>query len=216
MSVWISKKLWHFAGSAVLVLLLARAPAQAQSDAESAIAGLIWPIPTTIYTAKRVITMDAKNSSATAVAVHGERIVAVGSLASVKQALGSTEYSIDASFDGRIVMPGLIHQYLHPILGALPLAMPVIATESWVLPGKIWPAAASHKEYMSALWLEERGMQDPNETLFTWGYHQFFHGMVRRQELDAISASRPIVVWHRSCHDIVLKARRRDGSHWSG
>jgi hypothetical protein len=74
----------------------------------------------------------------------------------------------------------------------------VIAPEAWVLPGKTWPAATTHEKYMAALGAVEKGMRDPNEPLFTWGAHQFFHGVVCRKELDSISMTRPIVVWHRS------------------
>jgi len=82
--------------------------AYAQGDIEEAIAGLINPNITTIYNAKRIITMDDKNVSATAVAVTGDRIVAVGSLDSVKNALGTTPYSVDNTFGERYIMPGLI------------------------------------------------------------------------------------------------------------
>jgi len=197
----------QFASRAFLTVLLTSTStiaAHAQGDVESAIASLVNPTVTTVFTAKRVITMDAKSTSATAVAVRGDRIVAVGSLDSVKKALGSATYSLDTTFNGRVVMPGLIEQHLHPILGALTLSIPVIAPEPWVLPGKTWPAATNHEEYMAALRAVEKGMRDPNETLFTWGYHQYFHGIVRRQDLDSITTTRPIVVWHRSCHEMIF------------
>jgi predicted amidohydrolase YtcJ len=178
--------------------------AHAQGDVEEAIGGLISPKTTTIYVAKRVITMDDKNPSATAVAVSDDRIVAVGSLDSLKKALEGTRYSVDTTFDQRYIMPGLIDQHLHPILGALTLSTPVIAPEAWVLPGKTWPAATTHEEYMAALRAVEKGMKDPKEPLFTWGYLQFFHGMVRRKDLDSISLTRPIMVWHRSAHEVIL------------
>lgn len=44
-------------------------------------------------------------------------------------------------------------------------------------------------------------MTDPNEILMTWGYHHNFHGAISREILDQISATRPILVWHRSCHE---------------
>lgn len=39
--------------------------------------------------------MDANNPAATAVAVRGDRIIAVGSVDSVKKALGNQPYSMD-------------------------------------------------------------------------------------------------------------------------
>lgn len=201
------RNLWQVASRGFLTILFTAAvavTARAQSDVEEALAGSINPSTTTIYTTKRVITMDPKNASATAIAVRGDRIVAVGSLDSVKKALGDATYSVDTTFDGHVIMPGFIEQHLHPILGALTLAIPVIAPEPWVLPSKTWPAATNHDEYIAALRNIEQGIKDPNETLFTWGYHNYFHGVVRRQDLDAISSTRPIVVWHRSCHEMIL------------
>ncbi len=205
MQVWIrtKKSLLTFAVCLLLATSLTTL-AHAQGDVEEAIGGMVNPYSPTIFTAKRVITMDDKNSSATAVAVSGDRIVAVGSLGSVKKALGSAPYSVDTTFEQRFILPGLIDQHLHPILGALTLSIPVIAPEAWVLPGKAWPAATTHEEYMAALRAVENGMRDPNEPLFTWGYHQFFHGVVRRKDLDSISLTRPIMVWHRSAHEVVL------------
>ena len=72
--------------------------------------------------------MEADNPSATAVAVSGKRIVAVGSLDQVKAALGDRPYRVDDDLRRKIVLPGFIDQHLHPILGALTLAVEVIAT----------------------------------------------------------------------------------------
>ena len=56
--------------------------------------------------------LDDRNVSATAVAVTGDRIVAVGSLDSVKKAVGTTPYSVDNTFGERYIMPGLIDQMM--------------------------------------------------------------------------------------------------------
>ncbi|MCA9509602.1 MAG: amidohydrolase family protein, partial [Myxococcales bacterium] len=42
------------------------------------------------------------------------------------------------------------------------------------------------------------------EWLWTWGYHHLFHGELTRADLDAVSRTRPIVVWHRSFHEVRL------------
>jgi predicted amidohydrolase YtcJ len=44
-------------------------------------------------------------------------------------------------------------------------------------------------------------MVDPDEWLFTWGYHELWHGPLDRAILDSISSTRPIGVWQRSCHE---------------
>ena len=84
-------------------------------------------------------------------------------------------------------MPGLIDQHLHPILGAAALATEVIATEEWELPGRTVEAANSHDEYVIRLRSAERLLDDPDEWLFSWGYHALWYGEMSRQILDPIT-----------------------------
>ena len=147
--------------------------------------------------------MNDRQPIAEAVAVRDDRIVAVGRLDAVVAALGGEPYEIDASLSDRVILPGLIDQHLHPILGATTLATEVIATEDWVLPDRTFPAAHSHDEYVRRLRAAVARMSadDPDEWLFSWGYHQLWHGELSRQILDEISPTRPIGVWQRSCHE---------------
>jgi predicted amidohydrolase YtcJ len=85
---------------------------------------------TIVYTARHVITMDADVPDATAVAVRDGRIVAVGSLEDLRD-----RGVVDDTFAEAVLVPGLIDQHLHPILGATTLTTEVIAIEDWVLPG---------------------------------------------------------------------------------
>ena len=152
--------------------------------------------------------MASTQPSAETVAVENGRIVAVGSLAHVQAAIGDHPHVIDDIFADRVILPGLIDQHLHPILGATTLATEVIATEDWVLPDRTYPAANTHDEYVAALRSADRrtraeGAGD-DDWLFTWGYHQLWHGELSRQVLDSVSATRPIGVWQRSCHEFYL------------
>ena len=148
--------------------------------------------------------------TATAVAVDDGRIVAVGSLAEVKETLGAEPFHIDETFAQQVMLPGLIDQHLHPILGATTLATEVIATEDWVLPRRTFPAAHSHDEYVARLVAANGRMiaagEDDTEWLFSWGYHQQWHGTLSRQILDGISSTRPIGVWQRSCHEFYMNS----------
>lgn len=62
--------------------------------------------PVTVYTAKKIITMERAAPVAEAIAVEGGRIVAVGSLGQVKAALGGRTFSVDETFAGKVLMPG--------------------------------------------------------------------------------------------------------------
>ena len=82
----------------------------------------------------------------------------------------------------------------------------IIAIEDWVLPNKTFPAARNHADYLRRLKSAESSMTDPGELLLSWGYHQYFHGPLKQSELDEVSATRPIIIWHRSAHEFYLNS----------
>ena len=190
---------------AILVCLLTTSSVWSQGITLQDIVNSTKPLPeVTIYTAKEVITLDTDNPSANAIAVAGDRILAVGSLDELIAAAGDQPYSVDNTFSDKVVVPGLIAQHDHPLLTALTMESEIIAIEDWVLPSGVVPAAKNQDEYRKRLIAAEAKLKDPNEQLFTWGYHPSFHGSLTRTDLDKISKTRPIIVWYRSCHEFML------------
>ena len=121
------------------------------------------------------------------------------------RAAAGKPYVDDTSFDDQVMVPGFIAQHDHPLLAALTMTSEIIAIEDWVLPQGTSPAAKDHADYIEA----HRGRsaaQGPASRLLTWGYHQYFHGALKKLELDAIIAARPIIVWHRSAHEFYLNS----------
>lgn len=161
----------------------------------------------TIYVAREVVTLDPDKPSAGAVAVVGDRILAVGSLKDLKAAAGEQPYEVDETFADKVIVPGFIAQHDHPLLSGLTMTSEIIAIEDWVLPSGTVPAALSPEAYMQRLVAANAGLSDPGETLVTWGYHQLFHGNLTRADLDRVSSSRPIIVWHRSAHEFIVNTR---------
>ncbi|HEY9663930.1 MAG TPA: amidohydrolase family protein, partial [Allocoleopsis sp.] len=174
------------------------------SEDENAVEGL--EPAATVYVAQKVITMEADQPEATAVAVEGDRILAVGSLAEVTAALGKRPYTVDRTFETKAMMPGFVEHHVHPLLGVLTMVLEIIAIEDWNVPGKFSKAVQNQEEYVARLQeaLTRTKGTDPNATLFTWGYHHYFHGKIYRPQLDEISPDRPIVTWHRSAHEFIL------------
>nr|WP_210299878.1 amidohydrolase [Kaistia hirudinis] len=164
----------------------------------------------TVFLAAKIVTMEAANPVAEAVAIAGKRIVAVGSLDEVKAALGDRPYQLDETLKVRVVMPGFIDQHLHPVLGALTLAVVVIAPEDWVLPDKTFKAADSEADYRARLKAAEGSITNPSDWLISWGYQPLWHGPLNRSVLDGVSSSRPIAVWHRSCHELFFNTAALD------
>jgi len=70
------------------------------------------PVPETIYTGGNIYTLDPDRPRAEALAVAGDRIVAVGSNAAVLRRKAPTTAVIDLA--GRTVLPGLIDAHCHP------------------------------------------------------------------------------------------------------
>ncbi|HEY1428489.1 MAG TPA: hypothetical protein VGF18_02875, partial [Candidatus Tumulicola sp.] len=207
----------HCSGCAAILPLLARsaeqnlivatdlAPPGMRSPARSATPIEDAGAPTTVYVARTIVTL-AVEGRATAVAVRGATILAVGTLEAVTQSLEPGSFAVDRRYENDVIVPGLIEQHLHPLLGALSFASTIVAIEDWDVPERFSKAARDNAEYVARLQhaLSEFASAAPDETFFTWGYHHYFHGDVYRPQLDALSPERPVVVWHRSCHELIL------------
>jgi len=179
-------------------------PALADGSINETLETWLETTPATIFVAKKIITMERDNPTATAVAVAGDRIIAAGSLDEAKAALAARPFRIDETFADKVLTPGLIDQHLHPVLGALTLAIEVIAPEDWVLPGRTFEAAATPEAYRARLKAAEAQLSKPDEWLLSWGYQPLWHGKLSRADLNVMGKMRPIAVWHRSCHEFFL------------
>lgn len=200
------------AGIAILVVAMITAPHAGYSaeaslqDYACALGPCIDEPPTVIYPAREIITLDPDRPVVQAVAVRGARIVGVGSVADLEQAAGNREFVIDSQLADRVIVPGFIAQHDHPLLAGLTMNSAIIAIEDWVTPQGTSKAARNHEEYLERLAEANAKLADPEAVLLTWGYHQYFHGRLSKGQLDAISTTRPIIVWHRSAHEFYLNS----------
>lgn len=199
------------AGLAGLVLTC---PVHADSPSLQDLGKALQASPTvTIYRAKEVVTLDPDRPTAAAVAVVGDRILGTGTVEELKKAIGEQPSTVDDRFADWVIVPGFVAQHDHPLLAALTMTTEIIAIEDWVLPSGVRPAAKNREDYLKKLAEANQRLTKPDEVLVTWGYHQYFHGALTKADLDAISATRPIIVWHRSAHEFYLNsaAARRYG-----
>ena len=160
----------------------------------------------TVFTAKEFVTLDPARPSAQAIAVVNGRILWTGSLDEVKAVLGSQLYTIDSSFEDRVVVPGFVAQHDHPVLAALTMSSEILSIEDWVLPSGTVPAVKDKADFMARLTKAVDAYRDDGRALLTWGYHPAFFGPLTRTELDGISATKPIIVWCRSCHEMIFNS----------
>lgn len=155
----------------------------------------------TVYTARRIHTMDPSLPEATAIAVREGRIVEVGTLDSLRPWLDVHEHEVVDCFTDAVVLPGLIDPHVHPAMMAMLMATEWVTPEAWELPGRQVPAVIGRDAYLAQL-VKLEAAHPPQEPFITFGWHRQFHGEIVRSDLEAISDTRPVVVWGRSFHEL--------------
>ena len=160
----------------------------------------------TVFTAKKIITMTESMPTAEAVAVADGKIVSVGTLESLKPWLAQYPHEIDDTFAGKIIMPGLIDPHVHPSLPAVLTQFPFLAPDDWYLPTGEFPGAMTPSAYEASL--KKLVAAHPNWEIpfIVWGYHQLWHGIIRRDALDAWFPDKPVILWHRSFHELIANS----------
>ena len=205
--------LWRWRAPKVIALLsiassmLVAAAARAEEATLQDIAKAMQALPQiVIYQAREIVTLDPEKPTVQAVAVVGDRILAAGTLDELKAAAGKQPYTVNKTFADKVIVPGFIAQHEHPLLAALTMKSEIISIEDWVLPDATYEAARNRSDYLKRLADANAELKAPDEPLVSWGYHHFFHGKLKKADLDAISKTRPIIVWHRSAHEFYLNA----------
>jgi predicted amidohydrolase YtcJ len=160
----------------------------------------------TVYTAREIVTLDPAIRAAEAVAIVGGRILWVGSRDETIAILGDQPYEVDTTFADHVIVPGFVAQHDHPVLAPLTMSSEILSIEDWVLPSRTVPAVKDKQDFIDRLTAAVAAQTDPDAPVLTWGYHPAFYGALSRAELDAISGTRPILVWGRSCHEFFLNS----------
>ncbi|MDI9676615.1 amidohydrolase [Burkholderia cenocepacia] len=158
--------------------------------------------PVTIFTARRILTMNPAQPSATHVAVRDGRILAVGDAADA--AAWHTRFGACAADDtlrDKVLMPGLVEGHCHLMEGAMWDAVYVGYYDRRGPDGTLWPGLRSLDAVLDRLMEAERAITDDGP-LLAWGFDPIFFGAARLtvRELDRVSAARPIAILHASVH----------------
>lgn len=158
----------------------------------------------TVYTARKIHTMEPSQPDGTAIAVRDGTILEVGSLESLKPWLDRYSHHVDTSFADKIILPGFIDPHLHPSMASVILPMQFITALEWKLPWGTSPAIGSRAAYLESL--ASFASTPDDRPFFTWGYHRDWHGEITRNDIDAICPDRPVVIWHRSFHEVIMNS----------
>ncbi|KVC38183.1 amidohydrolase [Burkholderia pseudomultivorans] len=158
--------------------------------------------PVTIFTARRILTMNPAQPAATHVAVRDGRILAVGDAADA--AAWRAQHGACATDDtlrDKVLMPGLVEAHCHLMEGAMWDAVYVGYYDRRGPDGTLWPGLRSLDAVLDRLAAAERAMTDDGP-LLAWGFDPIFFGTARLtvRELDRVSARRPIAILHASVH----------------
>ncbi len=158
----------------------------------------------TIYTARRIHTMSRSNPEAQAVAVRDGMILEAGRIEDMQPWLQDADVRVDEQFADKVIFPGFIDPHLHPSLGATILPCHFITAFEWGLGNRKIPATRGRGAYLDAVRQAVAG-RDPDQKLFvTYGYHRTWHGIVGRKELNEIAPDFPVMLWHRSFHELIM------------
>ncbi|MFM5884082.1 MAG: amidohydrolase [Novosphingobium sp.] len=161
--------------------------------------------PVTVFEARRIITMEPSLPLARFVAVADGIIRGVAdTLAALEPWTSGRSVTVDRRFARDVLMPGLIDPHVHPMQSAVMLNLPFIAPDDWTLPSGTYPGVRSATGYRTRL--SQMLAASPARPFITWGYHELFHGPLDRAALDALAPDRPVVVWQRSFHDVIVNS----------
>jgi hypothetical protein len=156
------------------------------------------PAPTTIFPAKKIITMYPEQPFASAVAVKDGRILAVGEPADLVHWVKHspfTPYEVDPVLQDKVLMPGLADPHTHVDLQALIYSGHFVAQIPWPRPeGGFHPVYPTKAEVLSRLKELDRELP-PGELLFGVAYDENkAGGFLHIDELDGVSTKRSILV----------------------
>jgi len=156
-----------------------------------------------VYTAKVIRTMEPALPTATAVAVADGEIVAVGTEESLQPLLTARAGRVDRQFESHFLLPGFIDPHVHPALPAVLTQFPFLAPDDWSLPTGEFPGATTPEAYRQRLTTLASEHNDPTVPFIVWGYHPLWHGKIWRDDLDAWFGKQPVMIWHRSFHELI-------------
>ena len=158
---------------------------------------------TTVYAARKIITMNPMQPAASHVAVRDGRILSVGSLEQAK-AWGNVE--LDNRFADHVLMPGLIEGHCHLKEGGM-WSMPYLGWFDRRDPnGKVWPGLRSMQAVIDRLHAIDREMQlagsGSDIPLVAWGFDPIYFDNERMtvQHIDRACPDRPVVIAHANGH----------------
>lgn len=157
-----------------------------------------------VFEAKKILTMNASNPTATHVAVRDGRILGAGSLADM--ATYGT-YDLNTDFADKVLTPGFVEGHAHAMEGGVWKHAYIGYMDRYDPDGHLWQGAKSMEDVVTVLQRIDAEMTaaedgDAETPLFSWGFDPIYFGSSRMSvtHLDQVSTTRPILVLHSNGH----------------
>lgn len=157
----------------------------------------------TIYLADTIITLDESLPEAQSVYVIDGRIQQLGNAEELARLHPNAK--LDDTFANRILIPGLIDPHIHMILGAMIYSRPFVPPWDMETPDGIVKGLPTKEALLARLKKLDQEL-DQGEPLIAYGYHNLVQGDLSRHDLDTVSTTRSILIWHYSGHDFYLNS----------
>jgi len=157
----------------------------------------------TLFTARKVLTLDPALPEATAIAVREGRILGVGSQESLAAWGPATR---DDRFADCVLLPGFVEAHSHVLAGGVWAFEYVGYFDRRGADGQIRAGCKNVAQLLERLRALDAAVEDPAEQLIVWGFDPiYFEGEDARERLaahhlDRVSRTRPIFVFHASGH----------------
>ena len=156
---------------------------------------------TTIYAARKIITMNPRRPEATHVAVRDGHVLGTGTLDDLAS---WGDHTLDERFADKVLMPGFVEGHCHSWEGSAWEDTYLGFFDRTAPDGTLHRGLRSIDEVVERFRAAEAGLKDPDAAAMGWGFDPiFFDG--RRMvaaDLDRVSATRPVIVMHQSGHII--------------
>jgi predicted amidohydrolase YtcJ len=156
---------------------------------------------TTIFAARKIITMNPSRPLATHVAVRDGRILGAGSL---EELAGWGPYTLDDRLSAKVLLPGLVEGHSHLMEGAFWRFVYCGFFDRRDPDGRLWPGARSLDAVLQRLSDAQAVLPDAAMPMAGWGFDPIYFDNRRctREDLDRVSTTRPLGMVHASMHII--------------
>ena len=157
-----------------------------------------------VLTGGKVVTMDARHPQAEAIALRGDRILAVGTAEEVRRHVGRETAIIDLV--GRLVIPGFIESHGHFVqVGESRTILDLTRARTWdEIVQQVRDAARSAPP---GAWIRGRGWHQEKWTTVP---EPKVDGVPVHASLSAVSPDNPVLLTHASGHAAIANSRALD------